>query len=275
MRCVGTAFRPLSLWFSGVCMVVGAAHTAACESPQLVALRAGVVTQSSVWDEYSGIGSRLLRESGRLTGPAAQGNWSCDRWSVGVGVEQATGVRDYDGQTNTGVPLKTQSRLQQFSGYAQVAYAVYPALKLGARLSGMSMEREIASTGTVSGYPEHYEWLMLSLGGEWAIPTAFGTVSIGLWTGQTTESAMRVQLPGRDTAWLDLGSIQQSQVDIQWERQMGAQWKVQGSVGYRRTDIAQGKPGVITSQGVPVSSAYQPRASLVEVPVSLSVQYQF
>lgn len=269
---VNTAVRRLA---QGLLPLLGVAPVWACDTARLLTLRAGIVSQSSVWDEFAITGTHLLRETGRLSGPSAHAQWACERWSLGLGLEQVQGTRDYDGQTNVGTPLQTTSRLQQTSGYAQLAYAPAAGWRLGVRYAGTDMSRDIASTPTVSGYPEYYEWRMLSVGGEWNAETTVGTLGVGVWVGQTMDSAMRVQLPGRDSNSLSLGTIQQSQLDLRWARAYGAQWSAHVALGYRWTEIGQGAPSVITNHGVPVGSAYQPRATLREVPLSVALQYQF
>lgn len=254
------------------CTAVGA-H--ACVGEWAHSVSAAVVRESQQWDEFSSNGKRLLRESGQLSGPALIIGTECDRWRLNVGLELLDGSRNYDGQTNLGTPLQTQSRISSSKGHGEVSFAVTPNWRLGARWSGVSTERDIASTPTATGYPEYYEWRLWQAGAAWSTEMDWGGWGAGLWWGRTSDSAMRVQLPGRDPAWLELGTIEQSQFDLHWRYRMGGRWMARVAWAYRQTEVAQGAPGVIRNNGVPVSTAYQPRIALTEMPLSVRIQREF
>ena len=262
------AFAVLALTVSGL-------PALACAPVSAWDLRAALVTEDSSWEEFSSAGARLLKESGRLQGADVALGWHCGVWTVEAGMGYAGGTRNYDGRTNTGTPLQTASAIARWTSWMQGSYEVLPSWRVGARLSGVSLARELASTPNVSGYPEYYEWRMLSVGGQLRKDTPVGRLGVSLWWGQTTYSSMRVQLPGRDVAWLELGRIEQGTLELDWRRDFGPKWSASLRLGIRWTDIGQGKPGIIRTNGVATGTAYQPRVSMTEVPLSASVNYRF
>ena len=116
-----------------------------------------------VWEEYEG-GKRLLREEGYVFGGGVRQRWTY----FTVGGDAYWGNLDYDGQTQGGTPLTTQSDYAGWSVY------LGPALELGdetfARLEVLynanSWVRNINSTSSAEGYSEAWFYQAVSFGGE-------------------------------------------------------------------------------------------------------------
>lgn len=264
MRIAGTA----ALW----CV---SAVAYGCESPRTLEVMAGMDTALNDWREYTVSGTQLLREQGWLSGPFATVQVDCGPWRFHGGIVQRGGTRDYDGQTNTGVPLQTHSTMSQTQGHAQILWDTLPQWSIGARLEGVHIARDIASTSTVSGYPEYYDWTLAALGTQWRRSLGTGVLSLEGWWGQALESRLQAYLPGKDKTTLGLGNISQTQAALRWRWGAERSWGGEVAWSWRRLEMDQGPSSAVTSNGVLSGSARQPRSVWIEMPVSASLRYRF
>lgn len=239
------------------------------------AWQAGYVSDLSDWNEFDASGRKLVHESGTLQGVALSASLRCGDWKLQGQLSQLDGSRLYDGQTSTGVPVTSQSALRQRQGHLQASLNVTDAWQFGGRLSGQTLWRDIASAGGASGYPERFDWTLLSLGAQWKTGLGPGQLTLAAWAGTQLMSSMVLTLPGRDPATLPLGSISQAELAAGWRTQLSPAWHVQVDVRYRRTDIDQGADVVIMRNGAPVGMAHQPRTSMVNMPVAIRIGYEF
>lgn len=253
---------------------ISAAAAAECVDRSASWLAANV-TSSSEWNEFDASGRKLVHESGTLHGVELSAGLRCGDWNLQAQLSQLDGSRLYDGQTSTGVPVTSQSALRQLQGHLQASLNLTDTWQLGGRLSSHTLWRDIASAAGSSGYPERYDWTMLSLGAQWQTALGPGKLTLAAWTGTQLKSTMVLNLPGRDQATLPLGSISQVELAAGWRAQLRRAWSLQADVRYRRADMDQGADAVITRRGVPVGMAHQPRTSMVDVPVAIRIGYEF
>lgn len=255
-------------------LTAGSARAGVCAEQELL-LQTGLVSNTSDWQEFDSRGRRLVHESGTLQGAQLSATLKCRDWEFGGAWAQLDGTRVYDGQTNSGTPVVSQSALRQSIGHFQTRYRLTDAWQIGAKLSGQTTWRDIASAGGASGYPERFDWTILSVGTQWRTQLAGGQLALGAWAGSQLNSAMTLQLPGRDPSALALGPIQQYEISLAWNTPLSLGWNVQADVHYVATDVGQGAESIVYRSGIPVGVARQPHTSTVEIPLSLRLGYRF
>jgi len=271
VRPCSLAVRKVGL-FSGLMLALSGA--AAC-TDTAITVQAGHLSELSDWYEYDASGHQLVHESGRLNGALLAAAVQCDRWQLAAQMAEPNGDRLYDGQTNTGSPVLSQSAIRQRQRQLQASFALTEHWQIGGRWLYQSMGRDIASAGGASGYPERFDWQLLSLGAQWRAAVGPGQLTMAAWWGQQVQSTMQITLPGRDQTVLPLGQIRHMDLAASWRMPLGVAWHVQADVGYRRTEIGEGAETLITRSGVPVGVAHQPRSVLVSRPVSIQLGYTF
>ncbi len=250
------------------------AATADCVD-RAVSWQVAHVSNTSQWAELDVLGRKLVRETGTLPGMEFSVRVRCGDWNLQAQLSQLDGSRFYDGQTSTGVPVTSRSALRQLHGNLQATLNVAEAWQLGTRLSSYTLWREIASAGGASGYPERYDWTMLSVGAQWKTGLGPGQLRLAAWSGMKLRSSMLLSLPGRDQTVMQLGRMNQHELEAGWRTQLGSGWYLQGDVRYRSTDMGQGADAIIRRSGVPVGVAHQPRTTMVDIPVSIGIGYEF
>ena len=262
--------------FLTACLAVAApvASAALCDS-RSVSWQAARLIDLSEWDEFDAAGRKLVHESGPLQGAELSVGLHCTAWHVQAQISQLDGERAYDGQTSTGVPAVSLSAISVFQGHMQVGLPVTDAWTIATRLSGQTLRRDIASTATASGYPERYDWTLLSLGAQWQTALGPGTFNLAVWSGSQLQSRMWINLPGFDPAVLPLGSINQLELTAGWRTRLSQEWHFQADVRHVSTDISQGADVVVTRGGVPAGVAHQPRTNMTDTQLAIRVGYEF
>ncbi|NCN71906.1 MAG: hypothetical protein GW907_12345 [Betaproteobacteria bacterium] len=238
-------------------------------------LQYAYVNNTSNWQEFDSTGRELVRESGKLTGPQLSAALTCSGWRLQAEVTQLDGDRRYDGQTSSGVNVLSSSALHRIDRQLQASVNVTKDLQVGLRVSNHRTWRDIASAGGASGYPERFEWTLLSVGSQWSKPVSFGQLTLGAWVGTQLDSSMTLNLPGRDQTTLLLGKIHQVELQLGWEVPVTPSWSLHANVRYRKIEVSQGADGIVTKNGFPVGVAHQPQTRLVDIPVTVSLSYRF
>lgn len=270
LRCNGAK---LVLW-GWAATAATAAAAANCGGPS-PSWQAAYVSNLSDWREFGTSGQGLVHESGTLRGPEVSVGLSCGDWHFQAQLSQLDGSRVYEGQTSSGTAVTSQSALHQRLGHAQTSLNITEALSLGVRLSAQTTWRDIASAGGAAGYPEQFDWTLLSLGAHWKSALGPGQMNLEAWAGTQLTSSMLLNLPGRDQARLPLGAIHQLELAIGWRMPLGPAWGVQVDARYRRTDVGQGADVIVKSNNIPVGVAHQPRTRMVDLPVAIRMDYKF
>lgn len=255
-------------------LMVALSCVAAC-TDSASTLQVAHLSERSHWYEFDVVGRQLVHESGILTGTEFAVAYQCDRWQLAAQIAEPNGSRLYDGHTNTGIPVLSHSAIQQQLGQLQTSFSFTRQWQIGARWTYQSIARDIASAGGASGYPERFEWNLLSVGARWQADVGPGQLSVAAWLGQQVQSSMQITLPGRDAAVLPLGQIRYAELAAGWRMPLSQAWHIQADVGLRRTEIGEGAEIVITRSGVPVGVAHQPRSVLTSRPLSIRLGYTF
>lgn len=237
--------------------------------------QAAHVNNTSTWQEFDVLGKKLVLESGALQGSELSVGLKCESWLFKADLSQLDGTRLYEGQTNSGLAITSQSVLHQYRSQLQTGFNVSEAWQVGARIATQTTWRDIASAGGASGYPEQFDWTLLSLGAQWKTLLGSGQLTLAAWAGSQIRSQMRLTLPGRDQATLQLGTIRELELAAGWRLPLSAAWSLEADARYRQLNFNQGQASIITKNGVPVGVANQPKTSIVDVPLALRIDYKF
>ena len=240
-----------------------------------IAWQAAYVNNTSTWQEFDPLERKLVHESGTLQGGELNAALKCDNWLFKAAVSQLEGTRLYEGQTNSRVAITSQSALRQSRGQLQASFAISEAWQLGARIATQTTWRDIASSGSASGYPEQFDWTLLSLGTQWTSALGPGQMTLAAWAGSQLTSRMRLTLPGRDQATLQLGTVREVELAAGWRLPLNTAWSLQADARYRYVGVDKGLASIITRNGAPVGVAHQPKTTLVDIPLSLRIDYSF
>lgn len=247
---------------------------AACAA-DTVALSAGVL--DSRWNEHDAEGRRLLREQGRLPAATLAVGGACGAWLAELSWRHAAGQRDYEGFSNRGAAVQTDSRLRLNEWTLTLQRPLLEGLKLGLRAQRQETRRELVSTGKVLGYPELHRHWVYGLGAL-AEGAAWGESSwhFGVWLGGGPGASVRIDLPTADPVRLKTGTLRQAELQGQWlSAPWGLGWRTSLGLRWRAERIGAGEVATLWRQGVAVGGALQPRHELRSVGLEAGVLRSF
>ena len=266
-------------WALAVCLLglTGTAAATDCGAPTLGAL-AGV--ERSQWQEFNAQGTSLLREQGTLQTAGLQLAGQCRTLDWSAHWTLSRGERDYDGMTSTRVPLQTHSRLHMQRLALQAWLPVHSNWSLGAQWGYRHIQRDIASQGNVLGYPERFGYWQAALGARYQVAVSEQVqLAVSGWAGGGPGGRVRVDLPRADPVTLPLGASRLWALGVELGSpaatvaQSGWSWQL--GLAYRHERIAAGEPRTLVRNGLPVSSALQPRIVQRHLGGSAGVTYRF
>ena len=225
--------------------------------------------------EYASNGGQLVTEKGSLSGTEARLSISCDAWQLGGTLSLNDGHRDYTGQTSLGAPFLTITRVDVRNASADLYKQVFDSVALGLTYYQQRSDRTIVGTSLVAGYPESYDRSFLNLGARWELPSSLGLWSIAGSASLIGQQTMVLLLPGKDATPLQFDDPKQWSLSLQWRKEIGKNLFINASYGYVKTEISQSDSGIVTSGGIPVGVAYQPRMTLIDRPFLVFIGIKF
>jgi hypothetical protein len=244
-----------------------------CGKPTL-GLDAG--REHSHWAERDAQGATVLTERGWLDRIALAAGGQCGTATWEAQWARSQGTRHYDGQTQTGTPVQTSSRLRvdalTLSGWLPLSRLSLADLQgpntdspwtWGARLGWRQTDRRIASTTTALGYAERFRAWQLALGVRWRVHEASGwRLSATGWAGGGPGGTAQVSLPRADPLTLPLGHNRLLALGLQLDdgthsARPGA-WSWQLRLESQLETTAAGAARPVTRNGVPVAVAWMP-----------------
>ncbi|MEC5214303.1 hypothetical protein RCH06_002866 [Polaromonas sp. CG_9.5] len=253
----------------------GAAAATACDSPVLGAL-AGV--ERSQWEEFDAQGKSLVRERGTLVLAGLQVSGRCSDVDWSAQWTRSQGERAYDGMTTTQQPLQTNSQLRAQAITIAAWLPLGEGWAVGSQLDYRQLDRNIASTGSVLGYPERFDYLQAALGARYQTALAEGLrLTASGWLGGGPGGRVRVALPRADVVTLALGSSRLLALRLQLDggESVRPGWSWQAGVAYRREQTSAGTPEALTRNGVTVGAAFQPRFVQRHLETTAVLAYRF
>jgi hypothetical protein len=264
-------------WVLGACLASLSAAAAAgvCEAPSLGAL-AGV--ERSQWEEFDAQGRSLVRERGTLNVSGLQALGRCRSADWSAQWTRSQGQRNYDGVSSMQVPLQTHSQLRAQALTLAAWLPVREGWAVGPQLNYRQIQRSIASSGRVLGYPERFSYWQLALGARYqAVLSEQLRLTASGWLGGGPGGHVAVDLPRADPVTLPLGGSHLLAVSLQLDGGEPVQsgWSWQAGVSYRREQTRAGVTGVLIRNGVPVGAAFQPRFVQGHLGATASLAYRF
>lgn len=261
-----------------------------CGAPTL-GLAAG--REHSHWAEREGRGTTVLTERGWLQHMALTGSGYCGLASWQAQWARSQGTRNYDGQTQTGTPVQTSSRLRvdalTLSAWLPPGILALTNLQdtqptrpwaWGARVGWRQTDRRIASTTSALGYPERFRVWQLALGARWRLhEAATWQMSASGWAGGGPGGTAQVSLPNADPLTLPLGHNRLLALGLQLDggthtERPGA-WSWQLRLESQLETTAAGAARAVTRNGVPVAVAWMPEIRQRQTVLSAELNRRF
>lgn len=244
------------------------------------ALGAEVGTTRSVWEENSALGLLLVRERGTLRRMAITAEENCALWQWRLTLARSTGARAYDGVSNTSAPVQTQSALIITDTSAQAWTPAVSGWSGGLRLNHRKIDRTIAGTGRVLGYPERFSYWQAAAGLRQELALGPDLVVSGdAWLGGGPGGKMALQLPNADATELTLGSSRVAEIGLQIGSASGVPnrtgWSWHARMDYQWQHMAAGPARALMRNGIPVGGAAQPATRQLTTGLGAGVQYRF
>ncbi|NOZ25966.1 MAG: autotransporter outer membrane beta-barrel domain-containing protein [Nitrospirae bacterium] len=184
--------------------------------------------ESFTWTEYDDQGTRLLKESGPIytIGSSVRSDLSGALF-LGVNAELFGGTVGYDGQTQAGVPVETDTDYTGFVAEGDLGWKVHlrgkATLEPFAGLGYRWWRRDIKDTVSAIGYEETWWSLYARLGaqGEYAYTekvTVFGKA--GLKIPVITENEVDLSIIGLSTVKVEPGNVTSvfAEAGVKWTR---------------------------------------------------------
>ena len=255
--------------------LASAVAASGCDTPALGTV-AGI--ERSRWEELDAHGQSLVRERGTLKLAGLQGSGRCGALDWTAQWTRSQGRRSYDGLTTTQAPLQTHSHLRVQALTLSAWLPVQNSWAVGAQLGHRQIQRDIASNGSVLGYPERFDYRQAALGLRYQAALAASLrLTASAWLGAGPGGRVRVDLPRADPVTLPLGSSRLLALGLQLDSGETAQpgWSWQAGVAYRREEIGAGTPEAISRNGVTVGAALQPGVVQQHFGTTAMLQYRF
>jgi hypothetical protein len=191
---------------------------------------------------------------------------------------------EYDGQTQTGTPIITDTEEdiidvnlivgRYFGGAAAYRSAIY------AGLGYYYWERNILPTGNVSGLFETYEWSYALLGGKFSLlKSSNNGLLLDVRLRRMLDATMEVDFLGYqnlDNLELDIGEEWSLRVALPYIMTIDQHARFSIEPYLTTWFIGRSPDEQITSGGVPIGiTAYEPRSETTNVGISFKYLYSF
>lgn len=257
-------------------LVCSHAHGHMCNE---VAFSPELGTESSRWEEFSRTGKHLVAEHGRLYSKGLMLSARCSVGDWSLAWSESSGSRDYSGVSNTGQPATTVAdiRQQKITGSAHVK--AWEDVKFGGRVVHSAFHRNLQSTNTAVGYPEHFRFNELavgvrykkSLGEHWVLQADY-------WQGRIIPGQSKVAIPSFTPTTLQLGAGRSREIGFSLEPKQHANeqgWTWSAALLVRHEKIEEGAPQALYRGSRLVASAVQPEIRLRTSQFLAKVNYAF
>ena len=203
-------------------------------------------------------GETLVREEGVGAGIAVAADWTRGPWRLGAAASWLDSQLSYDGSTQLGAPLATDSDWSEGSLGLNVGrrFEGLMGAYLGARVEYQRRTRNIRSTPEADGLQERYRALWLGLE---ARMMSIGPTAVDLEFGCAAHSRVAVAFAAElDRASLDLRDHCRAAISapINIARVGRARFFLRPFVSWER--YPKSKPAQLTAQGEPIGRVFLP-----------------
>ncbi|MDH3947751.1 MAG: hypothetical protein OEU74_02210 [Gammaproteobacteria bacterium] len=237
--------------------------------------------------EFNGNDVLLDKETGPIPGLHLSAALQWDNWYSELVYEYHMGTVDYEGQTQAGDPLSTETEEdivdlslvvgRHFGASSRYRSAVY------AGLGYHYWERNILPTGTVAGLLETYKWSYALLGAKFSfLKSAKNGLLLDLRVRRMLDATMEVDFLGFmnwDNTELNLGEDWSYRVGLPYilSLSQNASLTIEPYIStwfIKRSDTRE-----ITSGGLPLTpvrlAIYEPRSETTNLGITFKYMYQF
>jgi len=251
-----------------------AAYFCVCLGASAMPARAewtGALGVDAGWQQVKELdgGNELVRESGYLyglTGSLARIGYG---WRFGLDASFSRSALDYDGSTQFGAPLNTDTDWQGAALGMNVTREVLPRVHLGAEVEVQFRERDIHGTADVAGLDERYRTVWLGLR---AVAEPFDTAAFELNAGCAMDSRVDVRFDtflDRADLTIDDHCRAGASAVFALGRTGASRWLLRPFVLWEKYPRTSAE--ALTSGGVPVGQVYLPKTEFFTVGVTVGI----
>lgn len=269
------SLAPAAAWAAALLPAMATGAVAACTAPQW-ALSAGA--EHSRWQEHDSNGLLLLQESGTLATLALQGQATCHGllWRATLGL--ADGRRGYQGVSSTGQPIRSHSGIKRKQVQLTALLPLAGGWSAGAALGHQQLRRDIASAGTVKGYPERFvRWEGAALLAHSQQLQLGLMLQTELQLGGGPGGRLHLHLPTADALTLRLGHSLSAQLTLALQAAPATAspllqgWRIALVAGQTRSGA--GPAATLWRNGLPVGAAAQPAIRQTALGLQAALQW--
>lgn len=216
--------------------------------------------------EYGDNGGLLDYEYGVLPGVTADISRTQQGWFVAGKMSYYAGDVLYDGQTQTRVPVTTDTNENIQDLFLQVGHQHRSIDHFGYALyAGVGLhrwDRDIRSTQTVSGLTEFYHWEYAALGAKViSRETNRATWALNLRWQHVLHPLLDINFRGTyDSLQLALGDRDGIYFSVPWTKRLNERWQFIIEPYYERWVLGRSANQALTSQGTVVGTVFEPRS---------------
>lgn len=226
---------------------------------------AEVSMESFQWSEYDSSGSRLLREHGpRLGFGLRWDNYArpLDHWRYSALTRLTVGTVSYDGQTQSGVPVQTDTQYTGLRGEVMAGYQVGFGLLVQGGAGLDLWQRLIKDTTSAIGYRETYSIFYAKAGIGYLGHVGGGRLLavVGPKMPVYTNEYVDMRHVGYDPLTLHPGRRVSPFGQIEFISESGDQPQWRASLYYDSYRFTPSDPATLTAGGATVGQAWQPES---------------
>ena len=226
----------------------------------------------------------LNKEEGLLPGLVLSATLDWQNWYTEFNYKYNSGTVEYDGQTQSGTPITTDTEEdivddnvivgRYFDGAAPYRSAIY------AGLGYYYWERNILPVGSVNGLFEIYEWSYALLGGKFSLlKSSKNGLLLDIRLRRMLNATMEVDFLGYldlDNLELDIGEEWSFRVGLPYIFSISQQARFRIEPYLTTWFIGRSPDEQVTSGGIPLPIlAHEPRSETTNVGISFKYLYQF
>ncbi len=214
----------------------------------------------SQWREKTNTGVVHVKESGSLGAVVTAFSMSHPWFHASVRYEQLLGDRLYEGVTNQGVRATSTTNVKNGMLGLTLLAPVNSNWALGVATDRISMHRDIRSTPTAVGYPEHYKYTFGKVGVQHRLALMPDLqLETSVWLGKSFDDSLLLRLPGYDAAHMSLGHGRTTEVGWRLVKSFAdSKWQASLKFGYRKERFKAGEATTLFKAGRIAGSAQQP-----------------
>lgn len=232
------------------------------------------------YQEFSD-GERLNHEQGTLFGLTAAAHKDWGKNFVEADIAYFANDVQYDGQTQNGTPVETNTdeiiveSAALYGRYFQPRKKFHHALLAG--LGYRYWQRDINSTRTALGVVETYTWWYAQLGwrGIYQASTR-GTWLAGVKLVQPIRAEIDIDfINALDDTTLPLGEETGLQLDLTYQLRLAKNWRLDVAAFYSAWDIGRSREATLRQNGAAVGTVFEPESETRSVGMKISGSYAF